>query len=172
MPKASKRPRPSIEKLRALSDEHLVYEFQQLKRTCTLLVSGKYWKLWEDAPEPLKDEYLTIHNSLVEAFLIHARALQDFFFGKAPNDPKAHKDARAFDYFDDVSTWNHVLNKHHLEKGLSSEEKERVGYEAAHLSYRRELPLEKDVWPWLAIYNQFLPVIEAFITNVPPGRLS
>lgn len=104
------------------------------------------------------------HAALLEAFVMHARALTEFFW--KPRDRRTRAtDARAGDWFDN-GQWDYGSMPGALE-AMS----ERVGWGVAHVSYRRDT--EADVWGW--DHNKLAGIIAnragEFFTDVAPDRL-
>jgi hypothetical protein len=126
--------RPDLELKGAMSV--VQYEFNRFIGTC-LVLSGHFQvtvgsgpNASAPMPDALLDDFCVIlRDAVLEAFLIHARNLIDFFIG--PSNYKK-EDVIAADYFSSPDVWRRGLKKDGLHKV-----RERIGKKLAHLTYRR-----------------------------------
>jgi hypothetical protein len=100
-------------------------------------------------------------NVLLEAFVMHARQLVDFFFDHA-------NDIRASEYFENpIQEWKIVRGKEGSDlKDLVS----RVGEEIAHLTWRRTKP--KEPWNLVEILRRLETLSVLFLERVHPSKVS
>lgn len=111
------------------------YEFNQLAGAAAWL-SGHLAITIEPAshaaapmtPEVIRDFFVVLRNGTLEAFLVHARNLIDFFIG--PQRPK-QTDILAADFFD-RGIWVRGL-----QRGRLQQVRFRIGKKLSHLSYER-----------------------------------
>ncbi len=135
----------SPEELRNASD-WLIYEYWMLKGLAQLLL--------ED------DDYTEIgllRNAVLDSFLIHARALVDFFYRK----PKVPTDVIAGDYFDNTEKayWERHYSK---DPGWFKDTRTRIDKGVAHISYERR----KDAWDYIQIEREIGKVFDDFVKRV------
>ena len=141
----------SQEELRNASDS-LIYEYWMLKGTTHLLLHH------DDITE-----IGLLRNALLESFLIHARALVDFFFvGKFNRED----DAIAGDYFDEreKDSWE----THHADPDWFKDARARINMGVAHISYERR----KDVWDYMLIEREISNTLDEFVKRVSVDLLS
>jgi hypothetical protein len=133
------RPRTELEEaMRAVQ-----YEFNHLVGAAMLL-SGHFLvqvgpgpaAATPPSPELVQDFCTILHNNVVEAFLIHARTLIDFFIG--PSNYR-NTDIVAWDFFDSPDAWRRGLQRDNLHR-----DRERIGRKLAHLTYGRLT--DRDGW--------------------------
>ena len=120
----------SDEELRELS-EHLLYEVEMLFGTANVLLA-------DAIAEESAQLSTTIRNAVLESFVVHFRALQEFFwFGK----PRFETDARAADFFEGEA-WAEIRRPQEttIEDGPL-----RAGREIVHLTYLRNTERR----PWM-----------------------
>lgn len=103
-------------------------------------------------------------NSLLEAFVVHFRALHEFLW-KA-REQRHKSDARAADYFE-PGVWAKIRPG---EEATVLRGPARVGREVAHLTYRRKLPA--DEWMVAQIAASVGRCFRVFLDNVDPRRVS
>ena len=105
-----------------------------------------------------------LQNALLESFVIHYRALLDFFYAKPRRD-----DVSANDYFDSVDEWPKLRPPETEVLKLS---RKRAGKEIAHLTYARlDVTPETKGWRFRQITEDLNRVIQAFLDNIPRERL-
>ena len=105
-------------------------------------------------------------NALLESFVIHFRALLDFFY---PPANVKNDDVLAGDYFDDSEAREKIRPQ--LSEALSRA-KTRVHKEIAHLTYARlDVTPEKKGWAFIELANEMKNVMEIFLRGVPNTRL-
>ena len=129
-----------------IASSWLIYEYWMLKGLTQLL---------------LQDDDLTeiglLKNAVLESFLIHARALVDFFYRK----PKCETDAVAGDYLDDIE-------KAYWEKHYSKVPdwfkniRPRIDKGVAHISYDRH----KEAWDCGLIERKISDTFDEFVKRV------
>ena len=148
----SMRPqRPDAELAKAA--HHLQYEFWMLLSVANALGSGIASQGW-------------LTNALLESFVIHFRALLDFFH--PAETPKAD-DVVASDYFDDQEEWSRLRPQ--LSEALRTA-KRRAHKEIAHLTYARlDVTPKAKPWAFVDIANEIGSLMTTFRSNVPPSRL-
>ncbi len=100
------------------ASNHLQYEFSMLMSVAQAFASGIAAQDW-------------LVNALLESFVIHFRALLDFFY---PPANVKNDDVLAGDYFDDSEAWEKIRPQ--LSEALSRA-KTRAHKEIAHLTYAR-----------------------------------
>ena len=134
------------------ASNHLQYEFSMLMSVAQAFASGIAAQGW-------------LVNALLESFVIHFRALLDFFY---PPDNAKKDDVLAEDYFDDDG-WEKI--KPQLSDALTRA-KTRAHKEVAHLTYARlDVTPETKGWAFIEIANEMNKVMEVFLKNVPKNRL-
>jgi hypothetical protein len=107
----------------------------------------------------------TMRNALLESFLIHYRNLYDFFHPEL----RRHRlpgDTVATDYLPDAGRWKG--RREQFDK-KSSENRERVNAQLAHLTYRR-LRYDTRKWPDRAMAKRMEALIDEFVRELPPSR--
>jgi hypothetical protein len=135
------------------ASKHLLYGLSQLACSVERLAEGEGDRV--------------IYNALIESFVGHVRSTMEFFDSR----PGAHADdIIAADFFDDPSSWIHVM------PGWSSDldrVRERANKQLAHLSYRRiGITVQDKRWSFIVIAQAIEPVVCAFIQHVPRHRLA
>lgn len=99
-------------------------------------------------------------NLFLEAFLLHARVLKDFFI----RDPR-QDDVAAIHFFDDTAGWQKIKNT--LCPYLRQHQR-RLNKYLAHLTYDR---LREDkVWEWGVIFNEIEYAWQQFFSLLPQER--
>jgi len=105
-------------------------------------------------------------NALLESFVIHFRALSDFFY---PPENARPDDVLAVDYFDDPMDWNVRLPP--LSEALARG-RIRAHKEIAHLTYARLLVTsESKPWEFAALTREISALMTLFRESAPPARL-
>ncbi len=146
-----RRKRNKKELLRA--SEQLYYEFWMLTSVAQGLASGMAVRGW-------------LQNALLESFIIHVRALLDFFY---TNDPKSD-DIVALDYFSDKELWKTLRPT--LSRTLRIAKK-RAGKEVAHLTYARlKTSPENKTWAFMDITTEVQAIVSIFLKNTPGSLLA
>jgi hypothetical protein len=139
------------EELRKAS-EHLHYEFWMLMSLANALASGIASEGW-------------LTNTLLESFIIHLRALLDFFYGERPKPD----DVIAADYFSQ-GQWDSI--KPPLSDALKKA-RSRAHKEVAHLTYERlNVTLETKPWAFLSLASEVQGTMNLFLKNVSKDRLA
>ena len=145
----------------AKASEHLHYEIGMLTDTAVCLNKGI--PELETISASGRAHAEIIKNALLESFVLHARALADFFY----NDSPRPDDVVAADY---VSDWaKRRATESPLLQGLRS----RAGKEIAHLTFGRLLV--KDVakdWSFADITKEMRCLLIAFLQEVSDAQLS
>jgi hypothetical protein len=138
---------PTPEELRNASD-WLIYEYWMLEGLNHLL-------LYEEG----LTEIGIVRNAVLDSFLIHARALVDFFFNSEPNH---EQDAVAGDYFDETekACWE---KRHPKDPDWFKDTRTRINKGVAHISYDRN----KDAWGHLLIEPEIGNAFCEFVERVP-----
>jgi hypothetical protein len=135
------------------ASNHLQYEFSMLISVAQALASGIATQGW-------------LVNALLESFVIHFRALLDFFY---PQEKTKKDDVLAEDYFDHSDRWKNI--RPHLSEALSRA-KTRAHKEIAHLTYARlDVTPETKGWAFIEIANEMNDLMEVFLKNVPRNNL-
>ena len=132
---------------------HLDYEYTMLMAVAQAMASGIAAQGW-------------LANALLESFVIHFRALLDFFY--PPANPKAD-DVLATDYFADPDEWERVRPpfSEALKRGRA-----RAHKEIAHLTYaRQDVTPETKPWPFVEIANEIQHLMQLF-REATRGRFS
>lgn len=125
-----------------------------LKATATLVRGGTH-----------RDD-VHVSHALLESFVIHYRALLDFFY---PGENLRPDDMVAHDYFDDPAEWDRIRPKLPT---LLKEMRPRANKEIAHLSYGRlDVAAEAKGWKIPAIAHEVEQIFVVFIRAVPKTRL-
>jgi hypothetical protein len=140
------------EELQAAS-EHLLYEVEMFDATAKELLPGTL---------PLYQRRITL-----ESFVIHARALGQFFgFGGGRDDD----DVLASHFFADERKWRAVRPR---QPPALKSVNERVGEEIAHLSYNRLGKTAED-WKWKVhdIHSAMMRVVAEFLGADPQHLVS
>jgi hypothetical protein len=104
----------------------------------------------------------TIHNSLVESFLIHARLLIEFLY----KDKRYKDNVMAADFFSTPEKWRKIRPE---KSKLLNETFEGSHKLLAHLSYTR-LQVKK-TWPYLEIAKEIEAVLNVLLQNVSEDLL-
>lgn len=131
-------------------------------------VMYELWMLNEVAVELGTNTKLTMvqKNALLESFLVHARALEEFLFRMKR---RRKDDVVAEDYFDNKSAWE----KRRGRKGQSLYRyklSRPSGKQALHLTYARIK--KKKEWPIHLIVFDINKAFRVFLGCVPRDRLS
>lgn len=141
------------EELRDFSG-HLLYELQLLFRLADRL------RAFAASPE---DALWEVEMACIEAFAIHARALEEFVWG----DPRQRfpDDAFASEYFA-PGVWEEQRRR--VQRSALDEVAVRTGREVAHLSHKRagSSPVERS-WPFDVIAGVIGRAFRLFLENVP-----
>lgn len=129
--------------------EHFFYEVQQLLVAVYVVKSPiPYWM-----------------NIKLEVFLLHARALYEFFYSE--NKLNEEDDARAYDFVLDIDKWRkeRPIKSNYIEKAIK-----RMNKELSHITYKRYYGIEFDkLWNLASIREHLLTVTKVFLDNVPSG---
>lgn len=159
----------SVAELRDFADKHLWYEIlmtgslaARMKRHAVLFDNG----LSSDDGR-LADEVLEMpgRNADIESFAIHARNLWAFLYLKKPQGG----DVVAANYFDEKEEWFRVRGPRDM-KSLGRINS-RVPVEIGHLSLGRQKEYVRQ-WEYGAIWRDLAKVMDVFLENVPPDRVS
>lgn len=123
---------------------HLNYEYEMLRTIVRELSTGT------------RPQWLT--NALLESFVIHLRALIDFFYTPARTKPD---DMLATDYFPDPKAWEAAIPS--MSEVLRNA-RDRAHKEIAHLTYAR-LDVTTDTKPWnfFGISKEIEALMEKFL---------
>ncbi|HPB67505.1 MAG TPA: hypothetical protein PLT76_04850 [Candidatus Omnitrophota bacterium] len=137
--------------LRAFSGEHLWYEIHMLYGVMDILLKG------------VDDDYL--YNALLEAFVLHASVILDFFYKPAVKPD----DARAVHYVRDAAAFYKALPPFEQKFGGFTRKRNK---EVVHLSYRRLYvrPEEKH-WRSPKITKDIRRIVDLFLDHADPVRL-
>ncbi len=118
------------------------------------------------------DELATRHGkpaaiqfALIEAFLIHARALIHTFY---PGGRVDRDDVLAADFFDVPASWEQARP---ALPAILAPIRERINGELAHISYRR-LTVRDPSWDYVGILAAIEELFRVFHRAVPRKRLS
>lgn len=147
----------SIDRLKRVGDEHLVYEFEMFHDTASIL-----------GTEIVQND-LTIRNAIIEAFVIHMRNLLKFFFDTQP----LKTDVTASDFYEDPEDWINIratLNDKEAVERICR----RANKEVAHLTYDRlDVKPEEKAWlsPGKIGFNLIVHAQREFLTTVPMSRI-
>ena len=141
----------SKEKLVAFSGEHLYYEISMLYGVTDILLKG------------VENEYIS--NALLEAFIIHASIIIDFFYR-----PQVYPgDARAFHYIQDMNKWRESLPSYGRYFKVFHHRRNK---EVVHLSYNRlEVKPEEKRWQARKIIKQIRKLVDLFLEQADPQFL-
>ena len=123
---------------------HLDYEYWMVMALAQAMASGISEKGW-------------LTNALLESFVIHVRALVDFFYPPANAKPD---DVFAIDFFDDPAEWEGIRPplSENLQRGRA-----RAHKEIAHLTYARlDVTPEAKSWPFIDIANEMGVLMQEF----------
>jgi len=139
------------EKLIAFSGEHLYYEIWMLYGVTDILLKG------------VADEY--VYNALLEAFVIHASIIIDFFYRSEIYDG----DARALHYIHNIKGWRAALPSY--QKYFKEFHRKR-NKEVVHLSYTRlDVKPEEKRWNARKIIKQIRKIVDLFLKQADPELL-
>jgi hypothetical protein len=128
--------------------EHLHYEFWMLMSVAQALASGIASQGW-------------LLNALLESFVIHLRALTDFFYPEKPKNDAVI----AADFFKEVGAWETIRPPL---SGELSKSRVRAHKEIAHLTYARlKVTPETKRWKYIEIANEIRSIMELFLKNAP-----
>jgi hypothetical protein len=134
-----------------LAASHLNYEYQMLQTIVGALSTGT------------RPAWLT--NALLESFVIHLRALIDFFY--TPDRPKPD-DMLATDYFPEPRHWESVRPS--MSEVLKNA-RARAHKEIAHLTYARlDVTSETKPWNFVGISKEIESLMDKFL--MASGRKS
>jgi hypothetical protein len=107
-----------------------------------------------------------ISNAVLEAFLLHARALTEFFY----NDSPRPDDIVAQDFMPVSVTWTKECPP--ISTALENL-RQRAGKQLAHLTYNRlEVKPETKPWPFLEILSGLEAPLRVFLQYVTKDILS
>ena len=99
-------------------------------------------------------------NMLMEGFLLHARALRDFF----RCSPEGQRDdVYAVDYLDELSEWNGADFCKHLQKN-----RQRINKKLVHLTYTG--PSMEGKWDHAVIHEEVMTAWSRFWAKLPEER--
>jgi len=105
-------------------------------------------------------------NALLESFVIHFRALLDFFY---PPENVKKDDVLAGDYFDDSDGWEEIRPQ---PSKVLNRAKIRAHKEVAHLTYARlDVTPETKGWAFIEIANEINKLMDVFLKHAPRNRL-
>lgn len=154
--KLSQPPPPrTIQELRAAA-YHLRYEIEMLKFTATPLIP---------VPHPINGDYAV----LMESFLIHARNLNEFFYGweMACEGKKSLllDDVIAEDFFDAEMPWAKPQTNR-----LPDNLRQRLNEQLAHLTYGRKSGQYGD-WDFSDICQRMSSLMDLFLQVVAPEKV-
>lgn len=136
------------------ASNHLHYEFWMLMSMAEALSSGIAEKGW-------------LANALLESFLIHFRAICDFFY---PNNTQSD-DVLAEHFVSNSNEWN-SKTRPPLSKNLEDARK-RAHKELAHITYTRNTVIsDKKSWPVMEIVYELKELMKIFQENALKNRLS
>ena len=107
-----------------------------------------------------------VKNAALEAFLLHARALTEFFYQSSPRPD----DIVAQDFMPMPVNWVAVCPP--ISSALE-EARRRAGKHLAHLTYDRlEVTPETKPWPFLEILSGIIGPLKVFLQHAPKDVLS
>ena len=141
------RIRRTAKELKGASDR-LHYEFWMLKLVARALASRIVSQGW-------------LLNSLLESFVIHFRALLDFFYAEKPKID----DVIASDFFPDEGRWEKIRPplSEYLSKSRAQAHKE-----IDHLTYARlDVEPETKGWNYVEVSNEIKSIMDLFLANAP-----
>jgi hypothetical protein len=142
------RKRRTEEELREATN-HIHYEISMLYSLAGGLASG------------IAGQGNTLHNALLESFIVHGRALIDFLY--PPNKPK-NDAVIAADFFNTQEEWEKLRPG---QSEILKKAKKRAHKEVAHLTYdRQKVTLEEKGWNFLEISHEIQEVIKIFLENI------
>lgn len=128
----------------AKAAEHLLYEYWMLMAVARGMASGMSGQGW-------------LTNALLESFVIHFRALLDFFYPPAGAKPD---DVLSTDFFRDPSEWEQARPA--LPEALR-QGKLRAHKEIAHLTYARQaVAPEAKAWAFMEIATEMEKLMRLF----------
>ncbi len=107
---------------------------------------------------------IVAHNSKVESFAIHTRALLEVFF---PESYKPHDtDFLATHFFSSTKDWVRIRGIEWNEE--LADIRNRVGREIAHItSFRKAYPVKEKAWPVRRIVREIAGISERFLAAIP-----
>lgn len=151
--------KPSADAL-AEVQEHLAYEVRMLFESA--------FALQQSSAETSTDTLLWCrHNALLEAFLIHARALIDFLYPPQASDKD---DVFARHFLDNPSTWS---RKRSRIPPLLKSVRDRANKEVAHLTYTRvSIGPEDKRWSFIKIAKAIGSDLACFVRSASRDKLS
>lgn len=107
-----------------------------------------------------------VRNATLEAFLLHARTLIEFFYNASPR----RDDIVAQDFMPISVTWTEICPP--ISTVLENV-RQRAGKHLAHLTYDRlEVKPETKPWPFLEILSGVAAPLRVFLQYVPRNMLS
>lgn len=131
---------------------HLHYELWMLTSTANALGSGIAERGW-------------LLNALLESFVIHMRAMSDFFYAER----RKPDDVLAADFFP-AEDW---LRIRPTETDILKNARKRAHKEIVHLTYERlNVTPEAKAWSFLDIARDVHTVMGVFLRHVPKELLS
>ena len=135
--------------------EDVKYEVDMLR-----LQGNKFWGT--RAQQPRNNQEIADRNALLEGFLLHARNLIHFLWGRDKQD-----DVLASHFFDDRRDWeDHCPQMSQFLK----DQRPKINKRLAHLTYAR---LKMDPrWDIPRIQAEIERGLDKFLQSVPPERLS
>lgn len=105
-------------------------------------------------------------NAALEAFLLHARSLTEFFYQASPRPD----DIIAQDFMPMPVDWKAICPPI---SGSLEEMRRRAGKHLAHLTYERlQVTPETKPWPFLEILSGVEAPLKVFVQHVPKEVLS
>lgn len=148
---------PTPDDLRALGD-HVLYEAEMTSRLIAPL-SGQQFARLEGGGDQL------IENALVEAFVMHVRALLEFLF----NDKPKRDDGSAVHMVRDVAEWTRRRGRM---SPFLREVRRRSNKGIAHVTFsRKRLTEEAHEWGVGNVHEAVSRVLVEFIPLVPEERV-
>ena len=131
---------------------HLHYEVSMLYSTANAIASGIAERGW-------------LLNALLESFVVHVRAVSDFFYAAR----KKPDDVLAGDFFPS-DVWERIRP---IETDVLKRARKRAHKEIVHLTYERQnVSPETKPWSFLEITRDIHVVMTAFLSHVPKQLLS
>ena len=144
-------PRRTEDELKRAS-AHLHYELWMLSATANALSSGIAERGW-------------LLNALLESFVIHVRAVSDFFYAER----KRPDDVLAADFFR-AEEWARIRP---VETDVLKKARKRAHKEIVHLTYERlNVTPEAKPWSFLEITRDVNSVLQVFLKSIPKQLLS
>jgi hypothetical protein len=133
------------------ASKHVWYEYWMLDSVTRALTSGAIEQPW-------------LRNALLESFVIHYRALYDFFYlPRSKGD-----DMIAADFFDSPDTWAALRPA----ATQLMQARKRAGKEIVHLTYARlDVPADAKHWSFGQLATDLRLVVREFAHHAPSERL-